>query len=277
MLKNSRLPLTRSRPKTAANAQGFGVALFRQSIRISIQFAAIDLRRRWLDHAANILGPYLAALVLTVFFGAVLKEYLQGYIDYARHLVVGLVVWVYLSSTIVEGCAAFARWSPILRYADVSVLAIPMSVALRHSVYFVINMMIALVFLAMATDFSINWPVSIKLLAAGIVLMIACLALAALAFLGGGRFRDITQLVVGALNVAFLLTPILWKEHFLGRFDFLAKLNPFRHLVEIVRRAVYGEGVGIGTWLAAILISAASLALAVWLWRRHENRLRYWL
>jgi ABC-type polysaccharide/polyol phosphate export permease len=250
------------------------VALFRQSIRISVQFAAIDLRRRWFDHAANILGPYLAAIALTLFFGAVLKEYLQGYVDY---LTIGLVVWVFVSSTTVDACAAFARWSPILRYADVPALAIPMSVALRHSVYFAINMTIALFLLAVATDFSVDWSISIKLLAAGAVLIFACFALAALAFLGGGRFRDVTQLVVGVLNVAFLLTPILWKEHFLGRFDFLAKFNPFRYLIEIIRHSLYGEGSEIEIWFAATLISVASLALAVWLWRRHEPRLRYWL
>ena len=85
------------------------------------------------------------------------------------------------------------------------------------------------------------------------------------------------QILVGSFNVAFLLTPILWKENFAGRFEFVVKLNPFRHLVEIVRGPVSEGGIDFQAWAVAILVLSATVGLAIWLWRRYEPEVRYWI
>lgn len=253
------------------------MASFERQVRISLHFCAIDLRRRWLDHLTNILGPYLAAGVLTIFFGAILKEYLQGYADYGRHVILGLIVWSYISSTAVEGSGLLSRWPLILRYTDVPILSVAMSVVWRYSIYFLINLSIALTLLHLFLDLSFGWSDAFQLVASVIVLTVLCHSLTILAMLGGGRFRGMSQLLVGIFNIGFLLTPILWKEHFAGRFDFIVRLNPFRHIVEIVRIPASGEGPDAQAWVVAVVVAAATLTLAIRLWRRYEPEVRYWI
>ena len=250
---------------------------FWSTVRISFHFSAIDLRRRWFDYAANILGPYIAAAVITIFFGAILKGYLQGYADYARHVVIGIIVWSYVSSTTVEGSAVLSRWPLIVRYSDVPLLAVAMSIVWRHSVYFAINLLLALSLLIAFMDFSLDWPAWIQLAAAAIAIVVLCHGLTVVAMVCGGRFRGMNQILVGSFNVAFLLTPILWKENFAGRFEFVVKLNPFRHLVEIVRGPVSEGGIDFQAWAVAILVLSATVGLAIWLWRRYEPEVRYWI
>jgi ABC-type polysaccharide/polyol phosphate export permease len=77
--------------------------------------------------------------------------------------------------------------------------------------------------------------------------------------------------------MAFLLTPIVWTERFLGRFEFLVWFNPFRHLVEIIRGPAMGLAADPATWVAAVVVVAGTVMGATWLWRRYVPWVRYWI
>jgi ABC-type polysaccharide/polyol phosphate export permease len=248
-----------------------------RTFRISAHLAAIDWRRGWLDHATNTLGPLIAAVALTLFFGAILKGYLQGYVDYGRHVATGVIVWAFISSTTVEASAAFARWSLTLRRSDLPLAAVAAAIALRHTLYFIINMIVLLVVFSLYLWLPLDGLDLLAFLAAIVLLSVFCHAMAAVALLSGGRFRNVIQLVVGIFNVAFLLTPIVWTEHFLGRFEFLVWFNPFRHLVEVVRGPAIGFAADPATWMAAVAVVAGTVLAATWLWRRYAPWVRYWI
>ena len=49
------------------------------------------------------------------------------------------------------------------------------------------------------------------------------------------RYRDIPPIVATVLQITVFATPIMWPVSSLGEKHFIADINPFYHLIEIVR------------------------------------------
>ncbi|MCL4630625.1 ABC transporter permease [Burkholderia multivorans] len=71
------------------------------------------------------------------------------------------------------------------------------------------------------------------LLAHGISL--ECNVIAMVVALLSARFRDLPQIVSALLQVAFYVTPIIFRPNALNRFSFIVEWNPLAYLINIVR------------------------------------------
>ena len=71
------------------------------------------------------------------------------------------------------------------------------------------------------------------------------------------RFRDILPIVSSVMQIAFFVTPVIWKPEQLGKGQALLWLNPFFDLLEIVPAAAAGRAAGRGHL-------ARRLAVTVW-------------
>ena len=86
----------------------------------------------------------------------------------------------------------------------------------------------------------------------------------------GTRFRDLYQLVPVALQLIFLLSPILYEKKNLGAMQWTANLNPLYRLLSPVRHTLMtGEVI----WSQNALILLVN-AVGVWLAIRLINRER---
>ena len=63
------------------------------------------------------------------------------------------------------------------------------------------------------------------------------------------RFRDIPQIVTSLVQVAFFLTPVLWKADMLGRNIWAAEYNPYFHFLEVVRQPLLGASASMQSWI----------------------------
>lgn len=85
-------------------------------------------------------------------------------------------------------------------------------------------------------------------------------------------FRDLQQLVSSITLMAFMVTPIFWMPEFLEDDSLILLLNPFWHMVAVLRDPLLGEEVD-GTNLKALLIMLAlTLPLTLWLYERLGRR-----
>ena len=62
------------------------------------------------------------------------------------------------------------------------------------------------------------------------------------------RFRDLPQIVAAVMQIAFYITPIIYRPNALNRFSFIVKLNPLAHLIELVRAPLIGQVPSAMTW-----------------------------
>jgi lipopolysaccharide transport system permease protein len=121
-------------------------------------------------------------------------------------------------------------------------------------------------------------PVSVASFVAGAILVAGnVLWISALAALASIRFRDLPQLVAGTLNFAFFLTPIIWQEHFLGRYAVLADINPAYHLISLVRLPLLGGTPTALSWAVGMVMLAVGGAITVIAYARVREKIPYWL
>jgi lipopolysaccharide transport system permease protein len=112
------------------------------------------------------------------------------------------------------------------------------------------------------------------------LLLWAVNALALTLLLGAfcARFRDIQPIVNSVMQIAFFMTPVIWKPTQLGPSG-IAKLafNPFFDLLEIVRGPILGSGIAATTWAGALVYSAALCAISWAFFVRARGRVTFWV
>jgi len=105
-------------------------------------------------------------------------------------------------------------------------------------------------------------------------------AFAAAAMLGAvcARFRDVPPIVGSIVQMAFFVTPVIWKPEQVGpsRQGLLA-LNPFYALLDMVRAPLLGHVPSL-LLLASALVWSAALCLVSWsLFARVRGRIAFWV
>ncbi|CAN1493061.1 TagG ABC-type polysaccharide/polyol phosphate export systems, permease component [Rhabdaerophilaceae bacterium] len=227
----------------------------------------------------SVIGPFWLTLSLgCVILGlgtvyAVLFQ--QDVKDYMPYLAIGLIVWTLISTVITEGCLAF-----IAADHNIKMLSIPLSVYVlrmlwRNIIIFAHNMVLYVIIILY---FQINpgWAVFGSLLG----LLLVCLN--GLAFglsLGvlSARFRDIPLIVSNGVQLAFFISPIMWKPVSLRAHRWLLDFNPFYYLIEVVRQPLLGQWPDGQIWLAAIAFTLLNLAGSIAIFARYRWRIAYWV
>ena len=111
-------------------------------------------------------------------------------------------------------------------------------------------------------------------------LLLWCADSIALVLLLGGfcaRFRDIPPIVGSIMQIAFFVTPVLWKPDQLGSGVRLLPLNPFYDLVAVVRDPLLGGISDANVWLGAAAYSALLIGAAWLFFTRARGRIAFWI
>jgi lipopolysaccharide transport system permease protein len=208
--------------------------------------------------------------VFGLIFAAPLDEFLP-------FLAVSLVLWAFLSGSVTDGSTSFIAGEAIIRQ-----LALPIWVHVLRSVW---KNLIVLFHNAsiLPVVFLIFWkPISFNLFLfiPGIILNL--LFLSSLALVLGvftTRYRDVQQILVSVMAVAFYVTPVIWQPSLLppGIAHLLLGLNPLYHFLQVLRLPILGTTPTLENWLVASGATIAMLLFASWVAKRFRHRLAYWI
>jgi len=91
------------------------------------------------------------------------------------------------------------------------------------------------------------------------------------------RFRDVPPIIGSLIQLLFFVTPVMWKPELLGDRRYLMVLNPFYHLLEVIRAPLLGHVPGWESWVAGLLFAAAGWAFTFVCFARFRKRIAYWL
>ena len=91
------------------------------------------------------------------------------------------------------------------------------------------------------------------------------------------RFRDILPIVGSIMQIAFFITPVIWKPEQLGPAIIYLPLNPFFDMLEILRAPLLGDSATAMTWLGALLYSAVLCAVSWLFFLRARGRIAFWI
>ncbi|MDO9503388.1 MAG: ABC transporter permease [Falsiroseomonas sp.] len=244
--------------------------------RLALTLAWLDIRNRY---RGSVLGPFWLTLSTGVMLAGLGLLYARLFDlplrEYLPHLAVSLVIWNAISQMVNDSTTSLTSSEAIIRQLPLPYTVHALRCAMRNGIIAAHNLpLILLVFLLCG-----HLPGPEALLAIPGFILIAINAVAAALFLGMlcARFRDIAPIVGSIMQLAFFLTPILWKPKLLGGWEVWMPLNPFYALLETVRGPLVEGGGPPLAWLAAILYTLATVTMAAAFFVRFRSRVAFWV
>ena len=236
-----------------------------------------DIRQRY---RRSSLGPFWLTISMGVLigalglvFGALFAMETKEFIPF---LSLGLILWSLVTVTINEGCTAFTDSEALIKQISLPLFIHILRVLWRNVIIFAHNLII---FPVVLLFFGIPLRISALLVFPGLVLLL--LNLSWISLLMGtlcARFRDIPQIVSNLLQVTFYLTPIIWMPKLLPERagHLMLDVNPFFHLIEIVRAPLLGMRPSVMNWVVALSLAVAGWGVTLIFYGRFRSRIAYW-
>lgn len=249
---------------------GFG------SWRMWWMLAKNDVVRRYRRSRVGQLWLTLSMAALIFGMGAVYSSLFGTSVaDYLPHLGTSLVLWGLISQTIIESCSSFTDNENIIRQVALPRFTYLLRTIARNLFVFAHNLII-LPILYLVTGSSINWH--ILLFIPGLIIVLANLSwVGYLLAILSARFRDIPQIVASIIQVAFFVSPIVFKPSQLRIEHPALVLNPFASMLDVMREPLLGNlpsGASYLILLGLLVIGGLfTLAFA----GKYSHRVVYWL
>jgi ABC-2 type transport system permease protein len=237
-----------------------------------------DIKQRY---RRSLLGPLwltistaVMVLALGLLYAAILRNPLHEYLPY---LATGLVIWMFVSGTVSDGCQAFIASDGIIKQVRAPFLSHVLRVVWRNVIILGHNLLIVLVVIAIFPPLGARPVAFVLFIPAMIVALVnACWVVLSLGIISA-RFRDVPPIVTNVMQLLFFLTPIIWHAKDLpGRQEFVY-WNPLYHFVEILRGPLLGSVPAGSSWAVVAAITLLGWSTTFVLFRRYRRRIAYWL
>jgi lipopolysaccharide transport system permease protein len=276
-------------PATELNLRGDMTPIMRNRWAITDVAAGVRLWRLawalgWLDirlrYRGSMLGPFWLTISTGVMVGALGVLYSTLFKislrDYLPFLALSQVLWGFLAALVSEACTTFTDAENVIRSVRMPFFVFSIRALIRNAVVLGHNIVVIVVVFAI---FSM-WPGWEALMAIPGLLLWALDGLALTLLLGAfcARFRDIQPIVNSVMQIAFFMTPVIWKPDQLSPagIERLA-FNPFFDLLEIVRGPILGSNIAATTWVGAIGYSVLLCAVSWTFFARARGRVSFWI
>lgn len=227
----------------------------------------------------SILGPFWLTISTGVMiasmgplYGRLLGQDMSSYLAY---LALGIIIWGLVAGLMNESCMAFIAAEGYIQQMKLPLTVHVVRVVYRNLIVFVHN---AVIIAAVVLIYhpAVSWrvllmPLGVLLIALngvwmGLLLGVLCT-----------RFRDIPPVVTSLVQVAFFLTPVIWKEEMLGRYRWAADLNPLTHFLSIVRGPLLDTAVNPADWAIVLAITVCGFVVTLPTFAHFRARIAYWV
>jgi ABC-2 type transport system permease protein len=267
-----------------------------------------DIKQRY---RRSVLGPFwitisqgVLALGLGLLYSQLFGLHIQTFLPF---IATGFIIWGFISGCITEGMESFIANEGLIKHLPAPLTVYALRTVWRQTLMFAHNMIVyVIIMLIFFTNLNHSYalddgrcdPGSTSICHPGLgwYMLSAIPAFVLLAinagwvtlFLGviSTRYRDFPQLIGSIIQLLFYLTPIVWPIDQLysgGGRDSVSwalpfvYLNPFYHLVQIIRAPLIGQAVNIWSWVVVVGIAVVGWGLALLVMRNYRSRVSYWV
>ena len=210
-----------------------------------------------------------------VVFGTIFGTPLQIFLPY---LASGLIVWGLIAGILNEGTVGFTVAESMIKQLPLPKVVYIVRVVWRNLIVSAHNIVILPVVI-LIVGAPMSW--AILLWPAGIFLTVTALSGLALALaVVATRFRDLPPIVNAILTVGFYVSPVIWLKDSLANNELvssLVSLNPLYHLLQVARLPLIGQYPTLDNWIWATGYGVFFWIVALFMFRRYEKRISYWV
>jgi lipopolysaccharide transport system permease protein len=229
-------------------------------------------RRTMLGPVWIVILVMVSAAAISLVYGALLG---RPFATYFAFVAVSLVSWTLIANVISEAASLLWLSGTLMKTFHVSAVTLVLANILKNLIVWAHAILPALICAAivMPGDFR-----AMMMLPVGLFLVLLNLGWIAFAIaLVGTRFRDVYDLVIMLMTLAFLVTPVIWDASMLGELSYLAEINPLAHLLDLIRRPVLGQWPALTSFVVGGFGAALGWPLATLLFMSSRRRLAFWV
>lgn len=241
-------------------------------------------RLGWTDilkkYRRSIIGPFWLTLSTSIYIsaiGIIFSEIFETPMqDYLPYLALGLIYWMYINQVISEGAESFINNAHYIKQMPINMAIFPLQVIWRNLIVLIHNMVI-FVFVVLLFNVELSWYALFSVLgviAFSINGLFLSLSLACLC----SRFRDLHQILLSVMQIAFFATPIMWnKDALLGKRDYVLDFNPFYHFIEMFREPLLGGNISSSTFTFVLSFTAINIILSLVIYKYSFKKISFWV
>jgi len=235
-----------------------------------------DIRQRY---RRSTLGPFWITLSMAIFvsmLGVIYsKIFNQDIATYLPYVAMGLIVWSFISGTTIEACGVFIEGTGIIKQIRQPFSIFPMRMIWRSFIIF-LHTVVLIIPIALFLHIEIG-PQNLLVIPGMALVIVNQVWVAICIGIIATRYRDIIQLVTTGIQISMFATPIMWPVGVLKDAKIIADVNPFHHLVELVRAPLLGQYAEPIAWVYVIAMCVVGYTIAGLLLGKARRRLVYWL
>ena len=258
--------------RLAFNDIAGGLAMWRLWLRLGWN----DILQRY---RRSLLGPFWLTASMAIMVAMLGFVYSKIFVipieEFIPFLCVGLLIWGFVSTIITEAGTLFTGSESYIKQ-----IRLPYSLYVYRFIWskviiFAHNFVIYIGVLI----FFWTTPGWAGLLAIpGFALLCLNGALTTL-YIGmiAARFRDIPPIIASFIQIVFFVTPIMFKPEVLKSHEYLVQINPFQHLIEVVRAPLLGTVPTTLNYVVVLAVTALNLIVALSFFARFRVRISYWI
>ncbi len=263
------------------NMLQYGLTDILNSFRKSNLICMLGQQDITLRYRRSKFGPFwitismgIQILTLGLVFGQLFGTSIHRFLPF---LAIGVIFWSYITSVISDGCTAFISATGLITQLDLPIVFHLFRLVWSSFLFLMHNaVIIPLVFLAML--YPVSWDcllffpgfllLTLNITWMGLITGIFCT-----------RFRDFPQLIASILQIFFYVTPIMWMPELMPQraSRILLDMNPFHHLISIVRDPLMGTAPDSITYFVCCTMAIIGWIIATILLGRYRDRIAYWL
>lgn len=252
---------------------------FREGVRLTPLWWRLGLEQTFNRYRRTLLGPFWIAsatvstgLSLAFVFGSLFGG---DWRESLPHILGGVLCWSLVSGPITDGAGTFLGAGGMMQAQRLPLSFHSMLMTNKIVVNFLHQI---LAFWAMMAVFGLltvpHWSI---ILAVPLVTVTGFMISIPIGMLSA-RYRDFGFLIGTAFGAMFLITPVFWSRAQLSpKKQWIVDLNPFAHMLEIVRQPFIGQPAPLYNWYATLGILAVSTLIALLSLAMFRKRVIFWL
>ncbi|WNC89262.1 ABC transporter permease [Paraburkholderia sp. FT54] len=236
----------------------------------------LEIRQRY---ARSRIGPFwltISTAVMITSIGLVYGTLFgQKMGEYLPFLAVSIIFWTMFSQIVTEGTLAYISSATYIRQIATPRTVFILQAVWRNIIIFAHNLLIVI---GMLVIFGVKDYQALLLFFPGFVLfLLNATWIAMVVALVSARFRDLPQIIAAMIQVAFYVTPIIYKPSSLTRFKWVVDYNPLTYMMSLVRDPLTGNFPSEVTWAVGIGLALVGWSFALFVTGRYAKRIPYWV
>ena len=227
-------------------------------------------RNNFLGYFWWLLDPLLGILI---YYFVVVVIFNRGSPDFGVYLVVGMVVWRWLGSTVSSASKAIIGQAGVISQVYLPKAIFPIGAALTQLINFGFGLLVIAIFclfLRVAPGLRLLWLPLIVLAQLFFMIALAVFTAYVCVFI-----RDIDNTLNHLMRLWFFGSPVIWQaDVFPSRFHWVLDINPMTHFLAGYRNIIiYNQPPNLAAIILTGIVSAAFIIVTIYYYSINEHRI----